>query len=132
MTYFIDTNVCIFHLNGSAQKLSNVLEHTPPSNIAIPSMVAAELVYGAEKSAKRDSNLEKIKLFLSLYDIVPFDLNAAQIYRTIRRDLEYSGQIIGGNDLIIAATVLAHEGTLVTNNTGEFSRVQGLVLEDWV
>ena len=131
MTYFLDTNICIFHLNGSAPGLSDILEHTQPSSIAIPSMVAAELMYGAEKSAKRESNLEKIGLLLSLYDIVSFDLSAAQIYGAIRRDLEYRGQIIGGNDLIIAATVLAHKGTLVTNNTGEFSRVRGLLLEDW-
>jgi tRNA(fMet)-specific endonuclease VapC len=132
MTYFLDTNICIFHLNGTAPRLSNVLEHTAQSSIAIPSIVAAELIYGAEKSAKREHNLEKTGLFLSLYDIIPFDLDAAKIYGAIRRDLEYSGQIIGGNDLIIAATVLARKGTLVTNNTGEFSRVRGLLLEDWV
>jgi tRNA(fMet)-specific endonuclease VapC len=78
MIYFLDTNTCIFHLNGSAPKLSNLLEHTPPASIRIPAMVAAELIYGAEKSMKREYNLEKAKLFLSLYEIVPFDASAAQ------------------------------------------------------
>ena len=132
MTYFLDTNTCIFHLNGTAPRLSDKLEHSPPSGIAIPSMVAAELVYGAEKSAKRESNLKRAELFLSLFDIVPFDHGAAKIYGAIRRDLEHRGRIIGGNDLVIAATVLAHNGTLVTNNTGEFSRVRDLLLEDWL
>ena len=131
MTYFLDTNTCIFHLNGSAPGLSNRLENTPTTSVAIPSMVAAELVYGAEKSAKRDQNLKKIGMFLSLYDVVPFDLLVAQVYGAIRRELENTGRSISGNDLTIAATVLAHKGTLVTNNTGEFARVRGLLLEDW-
>ena len=132
MTYFLDTNICIFHLNGAAPRLSKILERTPSSNVAIPSIVAAELIYGAEKSVKREYNLEKTGLFLSLYDIVPFDLYAAKVYGVIRRDLEYAGQIIGGNDLMIAASVIARKGTLVTNNTNEFSRIRGLPLEDWV
>ena len=94
-------------------------------------MVAAELIYGAEKSLKREYNLEKVTLFLSLFEIVPFDASAAQLYGAIRCSLERVGEIIGGNDLVIAATVLASNGTLVTNNTGEFSRVSGLQVEDW-
>ena len=132
MIYFLDTNICIFHLNGSAPRLSDELERTPPSSVCIPSIVAAELIYGAKKSFKREYNLKKIELFLSLYDVTPFCSKSAQIYGAIRCDLEKNGTIIGGNDLIIAATVLAHKGTLVTNNTGEFSRVRDLLIEDWV
>ena len=132
MTHFLDTNICIYHLNGSAPGLSAILEQTPPSSIGIPSMVAAELIFSAEKSVKREHNLKRIELFLSLYDIIPFESKAAQIYGAIRCNLERRGRIIGGNDLIIAATVLAHEGILVTNNTEEFSRINGLRLEDWM
>ena len=131
MTYFLDTNICIFHLNGSSHGISRRLEQTPLPNVKIASMVAAELIYGAEKSMKREYNLEKIMLFLSLFNIVPFDEKAASVYGAIRSDLERRGLIISGNDLVIAATVLANGGTLVTNNTDEFSRVKGLTLEDW-
>jgi len=100
-------------------------------NIFIPSMVAAELLYGAEKSTKRDYNLRIFGAFLSLYQIVSFDSKAAGFYAAIRSDLESKGQSIGGNDLVIAATALAHEGILVTHNVSKFSRIKGLVLNDW-
>ena len=132
MIYFLDTNVCIYHLNGSAPGLSDALERIPTASIRLPSMVAAELMYGAEKSVKRDYNLKKMRLFLSLYNIVPFDRNAVEIYGVIRNDLERSGTIIGANDLIIAATAMANNGILVTHNIDEFSRVIGLQIEDWV
>ena len=94
-------------------------------------MVAAELLYGAEKSVKRQYNLKIFKTFLSLYEIVHFDEKAAELYAAIRVELERKGQMIGGNDLVIAATVLARKGTLVTHNIDEFSRINGLVINDW-
>lgn len=132
MTYFPDTNICIFYLNGSNQNVCNALENVPMSDIMIPSMVAAELIYGAEKSAKREHNLSKVKAFLSLFSSADFNDKASEIYGAIRSNLEHKGSMIGGNDLIIAATVLAYGGILVTNNTGEFTRVSGLSVVDWV
>jgi len=104
---------------------------TPTGNIRIPSVVAAELLYGAEKSARREQNLSIFKSFLSIYEIVPFDKNAAEHYARIRFELEREGTPIGSNDIIIAATAISHGGVIVTNNIGEFSRVEGLVVEDW-
>lgn len=131
MTYFLDTNVCICHLNNTSANISGILARTQSTNISIPSMVAAELVYGAEKSVKREHNLKKVKSFLSLYDMAPFNGKAAEIYGVIRVELERKGMIIGANDLVIAATVLAYDGTLVTHNVNEFSRVKGLIINDW-
>ncbi|MCL1875528.1 MAG: type II toxin-antitoxin system VapC family toxin [Synergistaceae bacterium] len=131
MIYFLDTNICIYHLNNSAPSLSRILDQTPIRNIKIPSMVVAELLYGALKSAKRQHNLTIFTSFLSLFEIVDFDEKAAELYAAIRVELERKGQMIGGNDLVIAATVLAREGTLVTHNMSEFSRIEGLVLNDW-
>jgi len=130
MKYFLDTDICIYHLNGSAPDVSGKLARISPTNIKIPSIVAAELLFGAEKSVKREHNLGKVKLFLSLFDIVHFCGAAAEEYSVIRCDLERRGMIIGGNDLIIAATVAANDGTLVTNNVDEFSRVKGLKIAD--
>ena len=94
-------------------------------------MVVAELRLGVEKSARREYNSERLERFLSLYEIVPFDDDASKSYAKIRADLKRSGKIIGANDLVIAATVLSKDGTLITRNTDEFSRIAELKLENW-
>ena len=132
MTWFLDTNICIYHLKNSAPKMSERLKKTLTSDVKIPSMVAAELLYGAEKSGKRAYNLKVLQAFFALYEIIPFSDQAITHYAAIRTGLERKGQPIGGNDLVIAATVMAHGGVLVTHNTSEFSRVEGLLLDDWV
>ncbi|MDR0448438.1 MAG: type II toxin-antitoxin system VapC family toxin, partial [Treponema sp.] len=87
--------------------------------------------YGAEKSKKREFNLKIVRVFLSIYEVVNFDEKSAEYYAAIRADLERKGQGIGGNDIVIASTVLANAGVLVTHNIDEFSRVNGLAVEDW-
>ena len=131
MIYCLDTNACIYHLNNSAPKLSERMEKMPFREIKIPSMVVAELFYGAEKSTKREYNFKILKHFLALYEIAHFDERAAGIYAAIRVELERRGQKIGSNDLVIAATTLSNDAVLVTHNVGEFSRIGGLKLEDW-
>jgi tRNA(fMet)-specific endonuclease VapC len=131
MIFFLDTHICIYHLNDTAPQVSDRLERLPTKSIKIPSMVAAELLYGAEKSSRREENLICCREFLSIYEIIPFDEKASAPYAAIRLALEQKGAPIGGNDLIIAATVLANDGALVTHNISEFSRVEGLVVEDW-
>ena len=131
MIFFLDTNICIYHLNDSAPKLSDRLAQTPTKDIKIPAIVAAELLYGAGKSSRREENLRNYREFLSIYEIVSFDEKAAGHYAAVRRNLEQKGAPIGGNDLIIAAIVLAQGGALVTHNFSEFARVEGLVVEDW-
>jgi tRNA(fMet)-specific endonuclease VapC len=73
----------------------------------------------------------KLTLLLSPYRSLPFDSRCVPHYARIRHYLEKQEQMIGGNDLMIAATALAHGLTLVTHNTEEFSRVPGLQWEDW-
>ena len=131
MTYFFDTNICIYFLKGVFPDLQKKVAASQPDKIKIPSMVAAELVYGARKSKQTTRNMENVERFLKPLQIIPFDKEAAIMYGKIRPDLEGKGKIIGFNDMIIAATVLAHNGILVTNNSAEFSRVEGLTLENW-
>jgi tRNA(fMet)-specific endonuclease VapC len=131
MMYFFDTNICIYFLKGVFPELQKKVLAAQPDRIKIPSMVAAELIYGAQKSQKAAETLEKTKRFLRPLQIVPFDAEAAAFYGNIRASLEKAGNTIGFNDTIIAATVLAHNGTLVTNNSGGFSRIKGLNLENW-
>jgi tRNA(fMet)-specific endonuclease VapC len=131
MIYFLDTNICIYHLNGSVPNINERLKQADINTIKIPSMVAAELLYGVEKSGRREHNIKMVTTFLSLFKTVPFDRKSAEYYGVIRAELERGGKSIGGNDLIIAATALANAAVLVTHNINEFSRIHGLLLEDW-
>lgn len=90
------------------------------------------MLYGAEKSQKKEENLEKVKKFLLPFEIIPFDDKDAVEYSAMRANMEKTGIVIGPNDLIIAATVLSHGGILVTNNEKEFRRVPGLTVENWL
>jgi tRNA(fMet)-specific endonuclease VapC len=107
------------------------LERLEPSQVKIPSMVRAELLHGAAKSAHPKRNHELVELFLTPFEVVAFDKEASAVYAQIRSNLERAGSIIGFNDLIIAATVMAHSGSLVSANVREFKRIQGLHLETW-
>jgi len=131
MIYFLDTNICIYHLNQTSQNVLDKFDEIGNENIKIPAIVSAELYYGASKSVKREYNLKRYNEFISWFEIVPFSHDASLIYGEIRTELERSGKIIGWNDMLIAATVIAKNGILVTNNTREFSRINGLILEDW-
>jgi tRNA(fMet)-specific endonuclease VapC len=130
-SYFLDTNTCVYALKGSFAGIERRLRGLSPDDVKIPSIVTAELLLGAEKSEQRKRTLEAIRAFLVPYESVPFCALAAEQYARIRAELERRGQPVGPNDLIVAATVLAHHGVLVSHNTREFRRVKGLRLEDW-
>ncbi len=131
MTYLLDTNACIAILNdsnsGVARKLATISRH----EVALCQIVKAELLYGTYRSSKVESNLALLGSFFEQFSVLPFDDEATDSYGRIRAKLAASGELIGPNDLIIAATAVRHEATLVTHNTREFSRIVGLRLEDW-
>jgi tRNA(fMet)-specific endonuclease VapC len=129
MRYLLDSNTCIRFLNQRSQVLIDRLIDTPDKDIFVCSVVKAEMFYGSQKSQRRERNLTVQRAFSSRYISLSFDDLAADRYALIRSDLERRGQLIGANDLLIAAIALAH--TLVTHNTAEFSRVTELQLEDW-
>jgi len=131
MRYFLDTNTCIRILNGSSQSVIEKFEEIDLDDVIIPSVVMAELLYGANKSAKRDYNLMRFREFLSQFRIADMNTDVLECYGKIRSKLESAGTPIGANDYFIAAIVVAHDGILVTNNVKEFSRVDGLKFEDW-
>ncbi len=132
MKYYLDTNICIYFLKGQYFQLLNIIMSHSPADIKIPSMVKAELLYWAEKSQRKEENLEKVKKFLLPFEIISFDDQAAIEYSAIRADMERTGFVTGPNDLIIAATVLSRRGSLVTNNEKEFRRIPGLTVENWL
>ena len=132
MNYFLDTNICIYFLKGIYEELKEKIFTKNPSNIKIPSIVKAELLYGAEKSSNTKQNLEKIYEFLFPFEIIPFNNTDAIHYSKIRTSLEKNENIIGPNDLIIASIVMGNDGILVTNNEKEFKRIKNLIIENWI
>jgi len=104
---------------------------TPAGQLRLCSIVKAELLYGARRSDQTAANLRRLIKFFASMKSLPFDDACAEQHAIIRTELARSGKPIGPNDMIIAATAVAHGLTLVTHNTREFSRVPGLALEDW-
>lgn len=102
------------------------------TNICISAITYAELAYEVEKSRVREKNRIALTVLLSEIRIVPFDDLAAQVYGGVREDLQKKGTPIDPLDALIAAHAKALNLTLVTNNTKEFARVDGLALDDWV
>ena len=129
--YLLDTNICIHLLNGTSSPLVTRLRRQSPAQIRLSAVVKAELIDGAHHSARVAENLRLLQQFFRPFVSLPFDDACAERYGRIRQELVRRGEPIGPNDLMIAATALAHDLILVTRNTGEFGRVIGLTVEDW-
>ena len=131
LRYLLDTNILsdlVRRPQGKiAIKISSVGEQTVCTSI----IVAAELRYGAVKSGSRTLT-DRIDLILSALEIMPLEPPADRHYGNIRHHLTREGNTIGPNDMLIAAQALSAGLTVVTANTGEFSRVPGLSIENWL
>ena len=129
--FLLDSNVCIQYINGTSESVVRNMVSQPWKNLAVCSVVRAELLFGARRSLRVEENLLRYRKFLDPLHSFPFDDNCAEEYSRVRSELSRQGSLIGPNDLLIASIALAHDATLVTNNTREFKRVQNLRLEDW-
>ena len=131
LKYLLDTNIVIYVLKRRPKEVLEIF-NTNASRVAISSITLSELIYGAEKSANVDKNLEAIEEFISHLEVLPYNAKASQHYGQIKAALEKKGKIIGENDIHIAAHVISQGLILVTNNLREFKRVPNLALENWV
>ena len=129
--FLLDTNVCIQYLRGKNPLVRQRLAACPAHEVRLCSVVLSELYLGVLRSAQPAKNRAEVDQFKAPFASLPFDDAAADIHARIRHDLESQGMSIGPYDLQIAAIALANGCKLVTHNTAEFSRVPGLVLEDW-
>lgn len=129
--YLLDTNICIYLIKEKDPALKLKLYRKGIGCCAISTITLAELAYGAEKSSKVEQNKLALALFLAPFELLPFPTSAALSYGSIRQQLEKRGEIIGGYDLLIAAHALSEGLILVTNNVAEFSKVDGLPIENW-
>jgi tRNA(fMet)-specific endonuclease VapC len=129
--YLLDTNIVIYVLKRRPKEVLEIFNRNA-SRMAISSITLSELIFGAEKSLNVDKNLEAIEEFVSHLDVLPYDAKASQHYGQIKAALEKRGEIIGENDIHIAAHAISQGLILVTNNLREFKRVPNLALENWI
>lgn len=129
--YLLDANIVIYIRQQRPEGVLRRFARLRPGEAAISVIAYGELLYGAMKSAQRDAALERLHQLREAIPALPLPENAAEAYGTIRADLAAQGEMIGNNDLWIAAHALAAELTLVTNNEKEFRRVRGLKIQNW-
>ena len=130
MKYMLDTNMCIYAQKNCIQVIDRIKSNWE-NGIAISSITLAELQYGVQASANVEKNTVSLYKFLSIVEILDFDSNAAVEYGKIRADLRKKGTPIGNMDMLIAAHAKSENLIVVTHNTREFRRIEGLQLEDW-
>jgi tRNA(fMet)-specific endonuclease VapC len=130
LKYLLDTNIVIYVLKRKPREVLDVF-NSNASRMAISSITLSELIYGAEKSSRVIQNLEAVEDFTSHLDVLSYDSRASLHYGRIKAGLEKKGEIIGENDLHIAAHAISQGLILVTNNLREFNRVPNLALENW-
>jgi tRNA(fMet)-specific endonuclease VapC len=131
MRYLLDTNIVSDLVRHPQGRISERIREVGEAQICTSIIVAAELRYGAAKkgSPRLATQLEAV---LGALDVLPFEVPADTAYGLIRTRLEQIGRPIGGNDLLIAAQALALGYTVVTDNEGEFARIDGLLRENWL
>jgi len=129
--YMLDTNIVAYAKNNRPEVVYERMSRFDPEDLCVSVITLAELEYGVFNSSNPERNQLALTLFLANIEVVPFDDDAAVEYGRIRADLKRKGMPIGANDLMIAAHAKSLGVTLVTNNTREFERVEGLMLEDW-
>lgn len=131
MKYMLDTNI-IAYANNDRYGVNKAFERHKKDKLYLSAIALAELEYGVCKSKKPEYNQNMITLILSNITVLPFGVNASAEYGKIRAELERKGQVIGANDMLIAAHAKSCGLTLVTNNAREFGRIEGLKVENWI
>ena len=129
--YMLDTDTCSYIMKRSSEALLHRLQQEAIADVCISVITKSELLYGVELSPRRQKDEAACKAFLRQIDVLDFPENAASHYAKIRVDLKARGEMIGANDLLIAAHARSLGLVLVTNNTREFGRIADLAIENW-
>jgi tRNA(fMet)-specific endonuclease VapC len=131
MRFLLDTNIVSDLIRHPQGRVAQRIREVGEAQVCTSIIVAAELRFGATKkrSAQLTAQLEAV---LGALDVVPFEAPADAVYGLIRTKLEQAGRPIGGNDLLIAAQALALGYTIVSDNEGEFGRIEGLNRANWL
>ena len=129
--YLLDTNICIYIRRERPQAVLDRFKVLPAGSTAISVITYGELVYGVQKSPDPRKAMLILEELTALIPVLPMAIGVAKTYGAIRSDLAVRGELIGNNDLWIAAHAKSLGLTLVTNNEREFQRVAGLTIENW-
>jgi tRNA(fMet)-specific endonuclease VapC len=128
----LDTDTCIAVIKRQPEVALKKLRGKSIGQVGISSITLSELAFGAAASARSADNLEALREFLLPLEVAQYDEACAFVYGAVRAALEKRGRPIGSLDVLIAAHALSLDTVLVTHNTREFSRVEGLRIEDWL
>jgi tRNA(fMet)-specific endonuclease VapC len=131
MLYMLDSDICIYIARRNNQKVMARFAKHRLGDLGISVVGYGELRVGAEKSNRQADGLRELDIFIQVVRVLPIEPEVGEIYARTRAHLERSGQIIGANDLWIAAHCLQLGLTLVTNNEREFRRIPNLAIENW-
>jgi tRNA(fMet)-specific endonuclease VapC len=131
LRYMLDTDTCSYLMKRSSPALLRRLRQVPIDDVCMSVITKAELLHGVEVSPRRAENEAALTLLLRHVEVLDFPDDAASQYARIRAELKARGELIGANDLLIAAHARSSGLVLVTNNTREFRRVPGLKTENW-
>ena len=130
MEYLLDTNICIHYFKGQFG-IKERIEKIGFENFAISEITLAELIYGAEKSQQKEKNMKVVENFAEKIEILPI-LSSLKIYGKEKARLRSIGKIIGDLDLFIGSTSIVNDMIMVTRNTREFERLDGIRIENWI
>lgn len=131
MLYMLDTNACIGIINNKPITLRQKLLQIAVEDVAISQIVLSELEYGVCRSQHQQRNRDNLNQFLKYIQVLDWSTEQSQEAALVRCELMQLGQPIGHYDTLIAAHARSLKATLVTHNTSEFEKVQGLLLQDW-
>ncbi|MBX2895147.1 MAG: type II toxin-antitoxin system VapC family toxin [Cyclobacteriaceae bacterium] len=128
--YLLDTNICIYFLSNE-YNIKEKIEKAGLENCLVSETTIAELKFGAENSQNKEKNLKTIEAFLKKFSIIPI-YNSLDIYAKEKARLRKKGQPLDDFDLLIGATAISNDFTLVTRNISDFNRMDGIEIENWV
>ncbi len=131
MKYLLDTDICVYYINGRVPQVRERMQGLSDSDIAISAITKGEMYAGAVNSQAPQRSRAKQDLFFSRFVSLPFDDAAADSYGHICAFLKKSGESIGLPDVQIAAIAMVYDLIVVTHNTKHFSRIPQLNIEDW-
>jgi tRNA(fMet)-specific endonuclease VapC len=131
LRYMLDTNICIYVIKNRPEGLRERFNRLS-DQLCISAVTLAEIIYGAEKSARPIENIAVVDQFAARLDVLPFGERAATHYGQIRADLERAGHPVGLHDMMIGGHARSEGLTLVSNNLREFQRIEGLRVDNWV
>lgn len=131
MRYLLDTNIISALVRAPRGTVADRIREVGEADVCTSVIVAAELRYGAAKKASARLSAQ-LELILGALEVLPFETPADVICGNIRAQLERTGTVIGGNDLLIAAQALASGHTVVTDNVREYECVSGLAVTNWL